>query len=113
MDAFSRADKQGYLDCFATDATVEDPVGTGIHRGAAEIGEFWEGVRSMSPSIELRPVGDVRVVAGEAAFAMQAVAALGDVKMVVDIIDVMAFDDEAHITGMRAFWDPSEMRPAD
>ena len=31
--------------------------------------------------------------------------------MVVDIIDVMTFDDEGRITSLRAFWDMAEMRP--
>jgi steroid delta-isomerase len=109
--AFSSADKQGYLDCFAPDATVEDPIGSDVCRGSAEIGEFWEGMRGLSPSIELRPVGDTRVAGGEAAFAMQAVVDLGGTAMVVDIIDVMRFDDDGRITAMRAYWDPSEMRP--
>ena len=32
-------------------------------------------------------------------------------KMAVDIIDVMAFDDEGRITSLRAFWDMAEMAP--
>ena len=113
MAAFSDGSKQGYLDCFAPDATVEDPVGSEVHRGQAQIAAFWDSVRALSPSIVLRPVGTARVAAGEGAFAMQAVADVGGTALVVDIIDVMSFDDDGHITAMRAFWDPSEMRPAD
>ena len=37
----------------------------------------------------------------------------GGCLLVVDIIDVMTFDDAGKITTMRAFWDPAEMRPFD
>ena len=33
--------------------------------------------------------------------------------MAVDIIDVMAFDDDGQITSLRAYWDMAEMRPLD
>jgi hypothetical protein len=35
------------------------------------------------------------------------------VTFVVDIIDVMTFNDAGLITTMRAYWDAAEMRPAD
>ena len=54
----------------------------------------------------------MRVAGDEAAFPMQARPRMGGEEFVVDIIDVMRFDDEARITSMRAFWDPAEMRPA-
>ena len=113
LEVFTAGDKDGYVGAFAPDATVEDPVGSGVRRGSVEIAEFWDLTRSLSPSITLVPVGTPRIAGGEGAFAMQAVADLGDAKMVVDIIDVMSFDDEGRITSMRAFWDPAEMRPYD
>jgi steroid delta-isomerase len=111
MKVFTDGDKDGYVGTFAPDATVEDPVGSGVRRGSAEIAEFWELTRSLSPSITLVPVGSPRIAGGEGAFAMQAIAEVGDAKMVVDIIDVMSFDDDGRITSMRAYWDPGEMRP--
>ncbi|HVN52061.1 MAG TPA: nuclear transport factor 2 family protein [Acidimicrobiales bacterium] len=111
--AFTNGDKDGYLSLFAPDGTVEDPVGSEVCRGPAEIAGFWDGVRNMTPTIELRLVGTPRVAGGGAAFAMQALPELGDAKMVVDIIDVMAFDDEGRITSLRAYWDMAEMRPYD
>ena len=44
---------------------------------------------------------------------MQARPDIGGSTFVVDIIDVMTFDDAGKITTMRAYWDPAEMRPAD
>ena len=53
------------------------------------------------------------VAAGEAAFPMQVRPTIGGMEMIIDVIDVMVFDDDARIVDMRAFWDPTEMRPAD
>jgi steroid Delta-isomerase len=111
VEVFSTGDKDGYLGLFAPDATVEDPVGSAVCRGPVEIAGFWDGVRGLTPTITLQLVGAPRVAASEAAFAMQALPELGDTKMVVDIIDVMSFDDDGRITSLRAFWDMAEMRP--
>ena len=49
MDAVARGDKQAWLDNFAEDAVVEDPIGSSYldpegrgHRGRAAIEEFWD-----------------------------------------------------------------------
>lgn len=113
LAAFSAADKDAYVACFAGGARVEDPVGTPVHEGADAIGAFFTMSSSMADSIELRLTGPVRVAAGECAFPMQARPVIGGAVHVVDIIDVMAFDDLGKITAMRAFWDPATLRPAD
>lgn len=112
-ERFSASDKDGWLALFAPDATVEDPVGTDVRHGVAEIGEFWDFVRSMTPEITLTRTGPTRVAGLEAAFPMQMVSMMGDAAMALDIIDVMTFDDDARITSMRAFWDFADLRPAD
>jgi steroid delta-isomerase len=111
--AMSSNDKDGYVALFAADATLEDPVGSEIVKGHAEIGAFWDMVHTLSETITLVPTGPVRVAADELAFPMQAVSDVGGTKMVVDIIDIFAVDDERKITAMRAFWDMAEMRPYD
>jgi steroid delta-isomerase len=111
-ETFTKGDREGYVGLFAEDAWIEDPVGTPRHEGKAAIGGFFDQARGMAESIELRQTGPVRVAAGECAFPMQARPDLGGTTFVVDIIDVMTFDDTGHITTMRAFWDPAEMRPA-
>jgi steroid delta-isomerase len=109
--AFSTGDRAGYVALFAPDATVEDPVGSDLARGAEAIGGFWDGVRAMAPNITLERTGPARCAAGEAAWPMRAITDLGEMKLAVDIIDVMAFDDEGRITAMRAFWDAADMAP--
>jgi len=111
--AFTAGDQDAYVGLFADGAWIEDPVGTDRHEGKAAIAGFFTQASSMAESIELRQTGPVRVAAGECAFPMQARPSIGGSTLVVDIIDVMTFDDVGRITTMRAFWDPAEMRPAD
>jgi steroid delta-isomerase len=111
--AFSAGDRDAYVALFAPDAWIEDPVGSPRLDGHDAIRGFFDQSRSLADSIELRQTGPVRVAAGECAFPMQARPDLGGTTMVVDIIDVMTFDDDGRITTMRAFWDPAEMRPAE
>lgn len=109
--AMSSNDKDGYVALFADDATVEDPIGSGVHTGHDEIRGFWDMVHSLSDSITLVGTGPVRVAGDELAFPMQAISDVGGSKVVVDIIDTFVVDADRKITGMRAFWDASDMRP--
>jgi steroid delta-isomerase len=115
VERMSGGDREGWLDLFAADATVEDPVGTPERQGREAIGEFFDFAQTLSDRMWIERTGPVRCASGEAAFPMQAHSELGDDRFVVDIIDVFRFvdgpDGSALIAGMRAFWDPSEMRP--
>ncbi len=111
--AFTARDRDAYTALFADDGWIEDPVGTPRLVGQTAIGGFFDQSSAMADSIELRQTGPVRVAAGECAFPMQARPDIGGATFVVDIIDVMTFDDAGRITTMRAFWDPAELRPAD
>jgi steroid delta-isomerase len=112
LKTFSAGDREGWLDLFTPDATLEDPVGSDVCRGRAEIGSFWDRSRGAAEGITLRlvqgPGGNDR----EVAFAMEAHAELGGTTMVIPTIDVMTFADDGRITGQRAFWSPSGVRPA-
>lgn len=112
-EAMSAADKEAWVGLFNPDATLEDPVGTEPHRGTEAIAAFFDLAQSLADSITLERTGPTRVAGREAAFPMRAISDLGGARMVIDIIDVMSFDDDARITSMRAFWDPAEMRALD
>jgi steroid delta-isomerase len=110
--AFTADDRDGWLGCFADSAWIEDPVGSPRRDTKESIGAFFDESHAMADSIALVP-GDVLNVCGtEAAFTMQARPTIGGAQYVVDIIDAMTFDDDAKITTMKAYWDPSAMRPA-
>lgn len=110
---FSASDREGWLALFAPDATVEDPAGAEVKKGPDELGEFWDFVHSISPSIELRAAGPACVAGHEAAFPITIVSDLGGTLMGIDAIDVMTFTDDAQIATMRAFWDMAAMRELD
>lgn len=111
MARFSAEDREGWLDLFADDAWIEDPVGTPQRQGRKEIGDFWDEVHTVPDAIELRPLGIVTVIGDEGIFTMQARATLGDTVFGIDIIDLMTFDEAGKITTMRAFFDQSTMAP--
>lgn len=119
VERFSADDREGWLDLFAPDATMEDPVGTPLKQGRDAIGAFYDESHGLAETLRLVLTGPVRVAAGEAAFPMQARPVLGGTEFQVDIIDAMTFVDDlasptgVRISSMRAFWDPAEMRPAD
>ena len=111
--AFTAGDRGGWVALFTDDATVEDPVGTEVHRGKDAIGAFFESSRSLADSIELRSLGITAIVGNEAAFAMEIRPTIGGTAFVMEAIDVMTFADDGRITSQRAFWQMEKMRPAD
>ena len=110
ITCMSTTDREGWINLFADDATVEDPVGAEIKTGHIEIGEFWDFVHTLSPIVTMVPTGPVRVADGQAAFPFQIINDFGGTQMELDIIDVMTFAEDAKIQTMRAFWDMADMR---
>ncbi|NNE73026.1 MAG: SnoaL-like domain-containing protein [Acidimicrobiales bacterium] len=87
------------VDLFADDATVEDPVGSELRVGREALLEFYGTLPDMVDRAEISgPMGGTDT---EIAFNFT-VHATGGLEM--QIIDVMAFDDDGKITSMRAFW---------
>jgi steroid delta-isomerase len=112
LETFSAGDREGWLDLFTEDATVEDPVGSDVHKGRDAISEFWDVSHTLADSITLHLVQGPGGNDHEAAFAMEAHGEVGGSTMVVPTIDVMTFDDDGRITSQRAFWSASAVRPA-
>ncbi len=105
-------DRDGWLDLFADDATVEDPVGSDVLKGKEAIGAFWDTSHGLADQVTLSLSSYVKVAGNEAAFAMDARMEVGDDVNGMAIIDVMTFDDDAKITSQRAFWDFADIGPA-
>jgi steroid delta-isomerase len=113
MDVFTAEDREGWLDLFAEDAWIEDPVGTPRRNGRKAIGDFWDESHSVPDKVALVPLGITTVIGNEGIFTMQAQATLGDTVYGIDIVDLMTFDEVGKITTMRAFFDPAAMEPLD
>jgi steroid delta-isomerase len=86
---------------YTPDATVEDPVGSGVRHGHDEIRALYNRVEKQERTVELL---SVHINGDEAAFLARLTVIAGDVRTMIDGIDVMTFDDDGLITSMRAFW---------
>ena len=95
------------LTLYATDATVEDPIGADLRRGHDAIREFYAGFQDANKETEL---AELRVSGSEAAFLWHLTLDAGDNRTRISPISMMVFDENAKITSMRAFWSPSDVR---
>ncbi len=104
------ADVDAIIELYAADATVEDPIGSDLHRGPDEIRAFY--AKSVG-AIVMKRAGRTCVAGNEAATPL--VVLLGEPgpnQKALDIISIMAFDDDGKIASMRAYWSADAMRPA-
>ena len=113
VEVFSTGDKDGYLGAVRTRRHGR---GSGRQRGLPRSGRDRRllGRRAGADAHDHAAAG--RLAARRrrrGRLRLQALPELGDTKMVVDIIDVMSFDDDGRITSLRAYWDMAEMRPYD
>jgi steroid delta-isomerase len=95
------------LTLYTADATIEDPVGSDLRRGHDAIREFYAGFQDAKKETEL---AELRVTGTEAAFLWHLTLDAGDSRTRISPISMMAFDEDAKITSMRAFWSPSDVR---
>ncbi|ORA80662.1 nuclear transport factor 2 family protein [Mycobacterium malmoense] len=95
------------LTLYAADATIEDPIGSDLRRGHDAIREFYAGFQDAKKETEL---AELRVAAGKAAFLWHLTLDAGNSRTRISPISTMAFDEDAKITSMRAFWSPSDVR---
>jgi steroid delta-isomerase len=91
---------------YTADATVEDPIGSDLRRGHDAIREFYAGFQDLKKETEL---AEIRVGGSEAAFLWHLTLDAGDSRTRITPISVMAFDEDAKIASMRAFWSPSDV----
>ena len=89
------------LELYASDATVEDPVGGEVHIGKQAVRGFYASLEGLERSSEMVTL---RVLGHEAAYLWKLTVKMGDGGMRIEIISVMTFDDEAKITSMKAYW---------
>ncbi len=107
----SQGDKQAWLDLYADDAVLQDPVGvspfdaTGEgHIGKEAIATFWDNV--IGPS-NVTVTAHKRIASGDRACAVHqtAVNSMGDdIKTEVDMVAIYELNDAGKIQRMSAFW---------
>jgi steroid Delta-isomerase len=106
--AFAKGDATAAAALFAADATVEDPIGSPIKRGQAEILEFYTSSMATGAKLELQ--GDPRCAGDYVAFAFAVKLEWGGQKSVIDVIDTFRLNDDGKVTEMRAYWGPENMK---
>ena len=110
VDALARADRASWMGLFAPDAVHIDPVGTPPNVGRDAIRAFWDRAIGMADALVF-DVHHLHVCGDEAAMVFTGTVRLGDGGMVFDGVDILEFDDQGQIAGLRAYWDAAAMRP--
>ena len=106
----SKGDVDGIVELYAEDATIEDPIGSDLHRGLDAIRAFYTAAAG---TVTMKLTGPVRVAGHEAAAPLIVLMGPdGPDQKALDIISVMTFDEAGKITTMRAFWSFDAIRPA-
>ncbi len=105
IDFMNAADFDSIAELYSEDATLEDPVGTEPRQGREAVRKFYADAVG---NVTLELTGKPRVAAGQVAFPMH--ARIGGTE-ILEIIDVMVFNDDGLITSMRAFWSSDEFQP--
>ena len=110
IDGFNRADPEAIIALYADDATVEDPVGSGkVLSGKPAIAEFYRGAIKTGAKLSL--VAPIRASYGNsAAMAFDVKLQMPQGPAVIQVIDVMTFNDAGQFSSMRAYWGKTDMK---
>lgn len=103
IEAFDTGDIAIIRELYASNAQVEDPVGSPPHDGLEAICTFYEG--ALASGAKLALTGPARCAGNTVAFPFQ-VTMPG---MVIDIIDVFEFNHEGKVGKMKAYWGPENI----
>ena len=117
MAAVEARDRQAWLDLFADDGVVEDPIGPSAfdpegrgHRGPEAIAAFYDSVIAANESIEF----DIRqsfLCGDEAAnVGIIRITFAGGSAVEVDGIYIYRRSADDKIASLRAFWEPDAIR---
>lgn len=108
--AYTADDRDAFLDAFADDGVIEDPVGSPAHTGRDARGAFWDTVHQLTERMTF-DVKDVVVCGSEAAMVFRIHAGTADAGIVLDAVDIFQVDDDGKIASMRAYWDMGRAQP--
>lgn len=112
IERLNAGDLEGVLALFAPEATVEDPVGTGIHQGAEALRAFYG--MALANNAKLHLTGpQVGSSSDFAAMPIKVEVAIPDTpKMQINVIETMRFNDAGQVVEMRAYWGQEDMSMA-
>jgi steroid delta-isomerase len=98
VTAFATRSTDLIREIYASDATLEDPVGSEVRVGIDAIVEFYTNAFEMNVTLEL--LGKPRCAGNAVAFPFQVNA--GGMK--IEAIDVFEFNADGKVASMKAYW---------
>jgi steroid delta-isomerase len=107
--AMTAGDVDKIVSLYAADAVVIDPVGTEPVKGHAAIRTFYDAAAPQVDHMVLD--GNPRINGNTGAAPMRCYPKSPE-GFVVEIIDLMTFDDAGKIATMTAYWGETNFRPA-
>jgi steroid Delta-isomerase len=118
MAAVEAGDRQAWLDLFAEDAVVQDPVGPSPfdpggegHRGIEAIAAFYDNVIAANESVTFT-IRQSFLCGDEAAnVGVIRIGFSGGSAVEVDGVYIYRRSPDGRIASLRAFWEPSAVRP--
>ncbi|GAC57903.1 hypothetical protein GOHSU_27_00390 [Gordonia hirsuta DSM 44140 = NBRC 16056] len=113
-EAVAARDKQAWLDNFAADGSVEDPVGPSMfdeagvgHRGHQQLSEFWDKTIGTTEKIDF--VFDKEIICGdEVAYIGKIVTYIAGHVTEADGVFTYRADADGNLAALRAFWEVAE-----
>lgn len=110
--SLSERRREDWLDCFADDATQEDPVGTPPNVGREAIARFFD---ANDVPVTLSVTSDPLVIGREVLAFFSVVAEMDGKRMTIPrIVDhIVLTEDGTRFQSLRAFFDYGELVPAD
>ena len=110
IDSYNRGDLDGIVAVFASDATVEDPVGTPAKQGHAALRAFFQvGVEA---GAKLFLDGPIRCADRFAVFPFHVELTWDGAVTRIDVIDQFEFDEAGKVIAMKRFFGPANMGPS-
>ena len=111
VDRTNAGDASGLVALFASDAVIEDPVGTPSRRGEEIAAWFADSVAFNARITLVAPFRGSH--ANEAAMAFDVeFTPPGSPRLLIRSVDVFCFGEAGLITSLRAFWGPDDVEPA-
>ena len=104
LAAHAATDLEGVLALFAEDATLEDPVGSPIHRGLAAIRAFYRDSHRTNGRLEIERTGAILVCGSELATHVRARFESPADSPTLAVIYTLRLDDSGRICELRAYF---------
>jgi steroid delta-isomerase len=114
-EAVIARDKQAWLDGFADDAIVEDPIGPSHfdpegkgHRGKEAIAAFWDKAIAPTDHMEFHYVDSFHC-GNEEANVGSIVITMGGHQVTTEGVFTYRVNDEGKLIALRAYWEPQRV----